>query len=310
MGKNKGKFGIQAPDRIDLNYQTYWDYFNRLKEYAINMFEWINLPDTVDERYLELQLFLQGYVCFFKDDITGDESNINLPEDGHYLCLQCTLGGRFNVYNLPTDFHIYTASGYTAHRNGDNAVIIYNNYLHQPTYQTVQLFAYRLYNIERTIDINLRNIKHPYLGLAPENQLVTIKNIFKQIDENEPDIIADKSFDVSQIQSINFGIKNETIELNNLKHQYMNEVLTFFGIDNANTDKKERLITNEVEANNQQLLCSRDVMLNARKRACREINKMFGLNIDVRFRQEKTDSKNETENPQNGTMKGDNETNE
>lgn len=290
MGKNK-KSGFIPPVQYDLNFNTYWDYFNRLKEYAINMFEWVNLPDTIDPRYLELQLFMLGYVCFFKTDITNpNNSGINLPDlgdnEGTYLCLQCTLGGRFNVYNLPTQYHIYTASGFTTERNKSNAVIIYNNYLHQPTYKTVELFAYRLYNIERTIDVNLFHLKNPYLAIVPENQVLSVKQLFNQVNENEPNIVADNNLDVTSFQSISLNAKNDTIELNNLKHQYMNEVLTFFGINNANTDKKERLVTNEVDANNQQLLCSRDVMLNARKQACKEINEMFGLNIDVKFRNE------------------------
>lgn len=285
MSKKNGLYGVE-PVNIDLNFDTYWNYFNMLKEYAINMFEWTGLPDTVDARYLELELFNLGYICFFKDDVTKMNKDINLPDEGQYLCLQCTLGGRFNVYNLPTIYHIYTASGYQAERTKDNAVIIYNNYLHQPTSRAIMLYAYRLYNVERTIDINLNQLKHPFVITAPENQILSFKNLWKQVSENNPMIVADSKFDLSQIQAIITGVKNETIALNDLKHQYMNEALTFLGINNSNTDKKERLITSEVNANNEQLLCSRDVMLVARKKACEQINKMFGLQVDVRFRNE------------------------
>lgn len=285
MSKKNGLYGVE-PVNIDLNFDTYWNYFNMLKEYAINMFEWTGLPETVDPRYLELELFNLGYICFFKDDVTGMNKGINLPQNGKYLALKCTLGGRFNVYNLPTVYHIFTASGYQAERTMKDAVIIYNNYLHQPTSRTIMLFAYRLYNIERTIDINLNQLKHPFVITAPENQILSFKNLWKQVSENDPMIVADAKFDLNQIQAIMTGVKNETISLNDLKHQYMNEALTFLGINNSNTDKKERLITSEVNANNEQLLCSRDVMLNARKEACKQINKMFGLNVDVRFRNE------------------------
>lgn len=276
-------YGID-PVNIDLNFDTFWNYFDMLKEYAINMFEWSGLPDTVDPRYIELQLFNLGYVCFFKDDITKMNRDINLSENGSFLCLQCTLGGRFNVYNLPTQFHINTASGYHAERDKSNAVIIYNNYLHQPTTRPIMLFAYRLYNIERTIDINLNQLKHPFVITAPENQILSFKNLWRQVSENEPMVVADSKFDLSQIQAIMTGVKNETGNLNDLKHQYMNEALTFLGINNSNTDKKERLITSEVNANNEQLLCSRDTMLVARQEACKKINEMFDLDVSVRFR--------------------------
>lgn len=309
MSKKKGLYGIE-PINIDLNQATYWNYFNMLKEYAINMFEWTGLPDTIDARYLELQLFNIGYVCFFKDDVTGMNKGINLPENGEYLCLQCTIGGRFNVYNLPTKYHIYTPSGYYAERSMKDAVIIYNNYLHEPTMRTIQLFAYRLYNVERTIDINLNQLKHPFVITAPENQILSFKNLWRQVSENEPMIVADSKFDLSQIQAIITGVKNETITLNDLKHQYMNEALTFLGINNSNTDKKERLITSEVNSNLEQLLCSRDVMLNARKMACEQINKMFGLDVSVRFRNEEEikQAMLGTNNPDNGTNNPDNGT--
>lgn len=320
MSKYKGSMRPYNPSRGNINYETYWFYFNQLKEYAINMFEWINLPETIDERYLELQLFEQGYLCFFKDDITADDRPndraVTLMADGEnpseiYLALQCTLGGRFNVYNLPTDYHIKTATGYTAHRTMKDSVIIYNNYLHQPTFIAVQQFAYRLYNIERTIDINLQDLKHPYIAVTTESQLLTLKNLLKQVSENEPVLFADKNFDMESLKAVNLGIPNNTIELNALKHQYTNEVLTFFGINNANTDKKERLISNEVDANNEQLLCSRDIMLNSRKMACEQINKMFGLNIDVRFRQEDAEKQEKATNSnQNETNSNQNETSE
>lgn len=306
MSKGGAKFRVPIQETI--NEDTYWDYYKRLKEYAINMFEWINLPDTVDARYIELMLFDLGYVCFFKDDITNFKKKTNLPyDDGEYLCLQCTVGGKFNVYNLPTMYKIYTASGYHAERDKSNAVIIYNNYLHLPTMRTVQLFAYRLYNIERTIDVMISQLKHPFVLTVPENQVLSYKNLYKKVDENEPLIIADNGMDMNQINSIQTGVKNETINLNTLKHQIMNEFLTFVGINNANTDKKERLITNEVESNNEQLLCSRDIMLNARKQACKEINKMFGLNIDVRFRQYKVEEQEEKQSESAKESGGNNE---
>lgn len=284
MSKKPKLTGV-AGFELSINEDTYWQYYNMLKEYAINMFKWKNLPDTIDERYLELCLFNLGYICFFKDDVTGMKKTL-IPMQGEYLALQCTLGGRFNVYNLPTEYHIYTPTGYNAVRDKSNSVIIYNNYLHQPTFKTVQMYAYRIYNIERTIDINLGQLKHPYIIIAPENQIFSFKQLWKQIDENKPMIIGDSKLDISQLQAIATGVQNNTIELNNLKHQYMNEALTFLGINNANTDKKERLITDEVKANDEQLYVARQVMLNARKQACEEINKMFGLDIDVEFRGE------------------------
>lgn len=269
---SKKKFKVYPWGAMDMNISTFWDYFNQLKEYAINMFEWKNVPDTIDVRYLELTLFNLGYACYFRDDVLGD------------LALQCTLGGRFNVYNIPTQYHIVTANGFQAHRTKKDAVIIYNNYLHQPTVRTIMLFAYRLYTVQRTIDINTKQLRHPTVALVPENQLLSFKNLYSEIDANEEFVLGIDDMNLNEFQALNMGVKNETIDLNALKHQYMNEALTFLGINNANSDKKERLITSEVESNNEQILSARNAMLNARKEACKQINKMFGTNIDVEFR--------------------------
>lgn len=290
MGKKKSLLAYQTP-ASSRNINAYWHYYNMLKEYAINMFEWINLPDTVDSRYIELMLFDVGYVCFFEDSSLNN--NLLLPNlkdmKRVYLCLQCTLGGRFNVYNLPTYYQIVTPTGYTAKRDKSNSVVIYNNYLHRPTFEIVEFYAYRLYEIQRTIDVNLVGLRHPVLFTTSEEQLLTFKNLWKQVDNFEPFVLVNDDFNTEGLQAIQTGVSNNTIELQNLKHQIMNEALTLFGINNANTDKKERLVTDEVNANNEQLLMSRQVMLNARKQACKEINRMFGLNIDVRFRNEVTD---------------------
>lgn len=264
-----------TPDSV--NTMTYWQYFNELTEYALNMFEWVNLPDTVDARYIEMQLFYLGYLCFLKDETLG------------YMALKCTLGGRFNVYNLPTEYHINTASGYRAERTKENAVIIYNNYLHLPTAQRIRMYAYRLMDIQRTIDTNLFNLKTPNIILVPENQRLTFKNIMLKVGANEPFIFGSKDLDISQYQVLKTDCQNHTLELEELKKSTWNEALSFLGINNANTDKRERLITNEVEANNEELEMAREKMLNSRKQACEDINKMFGLHIDVRYRVERPD---------------------
>ena len=146
-----------------------------------------------------------------------------------------------------------------------------------------------MFEIQRTIDVNLVGLRHPVLFTTNEEQLLSFKNLWEQVDNFEPFVLATDDFNTEGIQAIQTGVPNNTIELQNLKHQILNEALTLFGINNANTDKKERLVTDEVNANNEQLLMSRQVMLNARKQACEEINRMFGLNIDVRFRNEVTE---------------------
>ena len=258
------------------NSEVFWYNFNRLKLKAISMFEWINLPKEIDERYLELMLCQNGYVCFFKDQL--------VPDVDTYFALQCTLGGRFNVYNIPTVYQIYTASGYNTRRTAEDSVIIYNNLLHSPTVPLLMYHAYNIANVERTIEINLNQLKRPYIFLVPENQRFTFIKLINDIKNNQDVIIGNKDLNLDNLNPINTITPNNTLDLYTLKKRYYNEALTDMGINNLNVDKKERLVSDEVSSNDEDVLINRNSMLYARKIACKQINEMFGLNIDVKFR--------------------------
>lgn len=258
------------------NSEVFWYNFNRLKLKAISMFEWINLPDEIDERYLELMLCQNGYVCFFKDQL--------VPDVDTYFALQCTLGGRFNVYNIPTVYQIYTASGYNTRRTAEDSVIIYNNLLHSPTVPLLMYHAYNIANVERTIEINLNQLKRPYIFLVPENQRFTFTKLVNDIKNNQDVIIGNKDLNLDNLNPVNTITPNNTLDLYTLKKRYYNEALTDMGINNLNVDKKERLVSDEVSSNDEDVLINRNSMLYARKIACKQINEMFGLNIDVKFR--------------------------
>lgn len=267
------------------NSEVFWYNFNRLKLKAISMFEWINLPEEIDERYLELMLCQNGYVCFFKDQL--------VPDVDTYFALQCTLGGRFNVYNIPTVYQIYTASGYQARRTAEDSVIIYNNLLHSPTVPLLMYHAYNIANVERTIEINLNQLKRPYIFLVPENQRYTFIKLVNDIKNNQDVIIGNKDLNLDNINPINTITPNNTLDLYTLKKRYYNEALTDMGINNLNVDKKERLVSDEVSSNDEDVLINRNSMLYARKIACKQINDMFGLNIDVKFRNDFMEEKQE-----------------
>lgn len=256
----------------ELNNKTYIDYYNRLMELALNVFEWENLPPSVDERFLELTLYEKGYCLYFNDEIIGN------------LALTCTIGGQLDVYRIPVLRRAYAVNGYNKMCSTKDSVLIFNNYLHTPTQLTIELFARRLYEIERAIDVNVKAQKTPTLILSSEQQRLTMKNLYMQYDGNEPFIFGDKNMDIEGIKSLKTDAPFVADKLENLKHQIWNEALTFCGIENSNQDKKERLVSDEVGSNYGNIEAQRNVMLNARKQAVKKINSMFGTNIDVHFR--------------------------
>lgn len=248
-------------------------YVKRLSEMAMSMFEWVNLPDTVDERFLELTLFGEGKVVFFKDEDIG------------YLALQMSDNGQLDVYRIPTKRRAISCTGYTKVLDNTDSVIIYNNVVHTASYYEMLPYARRLTELDRIIDVNVKAQKTPIAILANEKQRLAMLNLYKQYDGNEPFIFGDKNLDLNAITSITTGAPYLGKDLYELKTQIWNEALTTLGIVNVSIQKRERMVVDEAIQTQGSVVASRYSRLNARKQACKQINQMFGLNIDCKFRE-------------------------
>lgn len=258
-----------------LNDVTYMQYFNRLTELAISMFEWQNLPPTVDPRYLELHLFQNGCMVYFNDDVIGN------------LCLDCLPNGNFDVYGNPVDRRAYsTYNNYQKNLTEDNSVIIWNNYLRSNSITDIQMYSKRLYLLDRIIDVNANAQKTPVLVQGTEKQRLTLLNLYKEFDGNSPFIFGDKNLDLNALKCLNTGAPYVADKIYQLKTQIWNEALTYLGISNINIQKKERLITDEVTRNQGGTIASRYSRLQARREAVDKINAMFGTDIMVNYRED------------------------
>lgn len=271
MPKRKDSSFVDSATR---NNRTYIQYVNRLTELSTSMFEWQNLPESVDPRYLEMCLFNEGMCLFFKDEVLG------------YLGLRCAIGGEMNVYNIPTNRRAYANNGYQINKTEKDSVIIYNNYIHSNSVLDVMMFAQRLYNLDRAIDVNANAQKTPVLIQCDENQRLTMLNLYKQYDGNEPFIFGSKALDTKGISVLQTGAPYVADRLYSLKTQIWNEALTYLGISNINTVKKERMISEEVLRQQGGTVASRYSRLESRREACKQINEMFGLDIWVDYRED------------------------
>lgn len=257
------------------NNLTYIQYLNRLTELATAMFEWKNLPSTVDARYLELHLFQNGSVVYFNDDVLGD------------LCLDVIYNGRLDVYGNPVLRRAY--SGYNNYQKllkSSNSVIIWNNYLRTNSFLDVKMFAGRLYNLDRIIDVNANAQKTPVLVQGTEKQRLTLLNLYKEFNGNAPFIFGDKNLDLNALKVLSTNAPYVCDKIYQLKTQIWNEALTYLGISNINIQKKERLITDEVTRNQGGTIASRYSRLESRREAVKKINAMFGTNIEVNYRED------------------------
>lgn len=272
---NKRRVANMFEDSGSMNNLTYMQYLNRLTELAISMFEWKNLPPTVDARYLELHLFETGCMVYFNDEVMGN------------LCLDCITQGRLDVYGNPVLRRAY--SGYNNYQKllkESNSVIIWNNYLHTNSILDIRMFARRLYNLDRIIDVNANAQKTPVLVQGTEKQRLTLLNLYKEFDGNAPFIFGDKSLDPNGLKTLQTNAPYVCDKIYELKTQVWNEALTYLGISNINIQKKERLITDEVSRNQGGTIASRYSRLESRRQAVNKINEMFGTNIEVNYRED------------------------
>ena len=257
-----------------MNNATFRQYYDRLVELSISMFEWTNLPDTIDPRFLELTLFADGDAVFFKDEEIG------------FLALQNIIAGPLDVYRIPIHRRAFSVNGYSKDLTNKDSVIIWNNALHKNSMLDVQMFARRLYNLDRAVDVNANAQKTPILIVCEESQRLTFENLYKEYQGNAPVIKGDKGLNPDSFKVLKTDAPFVADKLYQLKVQIWNEALTFLGISNINVTKKERLITDEVTRNLGAIIANRYSRLNARREACKQINRMFGLDIWCDYRED------------------------
>ena len=132
--------------------------------------------------------------------------------------------------------------------------------------------------------VNIKAQKTPVMITCDENQRLTMKNLYEQYEGNEPFIFGNKDIDMKKIQALATGAPYISDRLYETKTQIWNEAMTYLGISNVSMIKKERMVTDEVSRNMGSTVASRYTRLEMRKQACKQINAMFGLNVDVEYR--------------------------
>lgn len=256
-------------------------HMRTLTEMCVNRFSWRGLPPTVDARFMELTLFRTGLSVFFKD-ISG------MYPDDTYFAMQGAGTGNINMHDNPIAFNV-VGNLYKGPPmlTAKNCVPIWSNYMRVPDLDIVYIYATRLADIDRTIEINLHNARRTKIITVTEQQRLSIANVNRQIDAGHSAIEVNGEaggFDPSMVQGFDLGIDPDVIEKQHIvRTRIYGELMTLLGIDNANQDKKERLVSSEVDANDGQVLSMRQVNLNARRMAANLINKKYGLNVSVDY---------------------------
>ncbi len=246
-------------------------WFMRLYNIMLSCFDWQNLPDSCDERFIEKVLNGQGLNVWFLDEVLG------------LLAMPTMAAGPLNIYDYPTVRTAYANNGVQWYNLDDsNSVLCYNNYARTPVLDILAYYAERLGEIDRVIDVNLNAQKTPIILSCDETERLTLANAYKQYENNSQVIFGTKG--TPSLQVYRTDAPYICGDLQDLKRQLWAEALIYIGVE-ANPDQKaERLITSEVSSTLGQVEAQRISRLNARQQACEKINKMFGTDIWVEWR--------------------------
>ena len=293
--KRKSRNNYKFTDSLELNDATFIDYLNRFRRIALSMFEWVNLPKSMNSRYLELSLYYNGKAALLKTKKYG------------FINTKCAGTGYVNIYGLPTKLNCYSynfneqrelyigLNPLDSEEDKENkeykeCILVQNNWEALPTVSSMELFAWRLYQASRVCDVNIEAQKTPVLLVADETQRLFLENLYQQYNGNQPFIFGDKDqLGEKTIRSINTQAPYVADKITEYKKEIWNEALTFLGVNNIMLEKKERLVTDEANSNNELINLNLESFLAPRLEACKKFNEKFGLTgtdkeISVRVR--------------------------
>lgn len=257
-------------------------YFTKyLLQKAMSVFEW-DLPETWNKDYFLYVLYCWGYVAVVNTDKFGV-----IPQG-------CGLKG-YDVFYAPTHAVIANPllSGILEPRIGTQCELLKLQPDFSGILDLVGHYAEQMALASQSVSVNLLNSKLSYVFTAKTKALAeSLKKMYDQIASGEPAVVIDsrlknaadgeetwKSFE--QNVGGNYIVTNLLADLRKIEAMFDTEI----GIPNANTDKRERLIQDEVNANNIETYSKCAMWLENLQDACKRVNDMFGLSISVRWRE-------------------------
>lgn len=265
MSRNKQALEVYK----NINFTRIYDYYKML---ALNMFTWENLPQTMNSRYIENALYECG-LCLVNDD-----NNMGL------ISVPCNYGAEMNINGESTEV---ITSGYNYIKtinyiNNKDCVLIRNNDLAKATRHYINNYAERMLEVEMCIRANINQQKFPWFINATEKTKKALEIIFEKVENFEPFILANREIGLGDnaLEVLTMPTPYVADKLNEYKYELEREILTFLSLNN-NFEKKERLLTDEINSNNDFISTNAMLMYKNRLQACKEINKKFGLNVKV-----------------------------
>ena len=270
---NKNKVPIYNANSVRGNF---WNWFYFLENIALNVFEYTNCPANLPPREIERRLIEWGYCGIINHEISG------------IVAVTGSLN-KFDMYNYPTELIVTNpVLGSSRHTIGSTAAVIYGDsncyMLRQSTaLQTICKYARLLAETTSTIAIMCRNSRSPVWAVAQDEQTrQSVKNYFDKISEGESEIICTNNAIFDTFKGIPATAPNSTsiVEEWDALERCLRGFYRDYGIRYIE-DKRERLIQDELSAQDEVLFTNILDMYENRKEGIEKVNQLFGTNIKV-----------------------------
>lgn len=246
------------------NFNTYQMYLRQLLTLAENVFEFENLPKFIDTAYLNKQLLRKGAVAFFMDEVMG------------LLALPFTNIGNLDVYGRPTRIQVLARNGYTRNLKSDEFVIMYDNNGRYPLVLDIYQYAERMALDTRVSDINIAQQKTPRFFKTTDEKKKAVEDLVNNVDGMENTVITYNDLDLDDTTLVLAPAPYVADKLDDHKNKDWSEFLRLIGISNLSFQKKERNISDEIQAMQGGTIASRYSRFEPRKKAVEQINEKWG----------------------------------
>jgi len=262
---------------LGYNEKSWIHVYLELQELYMSVFEWENLPISCNGRYIEMSLMMRNQAVFFIP------KEIEKP-----VCLKSSMIGLPDIYGDPIKVRAFGNNGFSEEINlRDDGVVFFDTKTRTTPIERLKLFAKRIVNQERTIDINIHQQRTPRLWGATKDTEHTIKTILNRVNNYSEDLVLVDTMSESPpflnvVNPAPFVAAQIRIE----KNAIWSEAMTYCGIQSNSAEKKERVTPDEVEVSNGQARHKLKARFDERKLACEKINKKYGLNISVKISDE------------------------
>ena len=245
--------------------------YNKYKMLSLNMFRWEGLPQTIESRHIENSLFNYGLCLIVNDDDLG------------FISVPCNYGAYMNVNNVPTEvitcgFNYIKTFDYIR-KDKNKCQLILNNDLAIGNEQYIFDYAQRMFEVENCIRVNINQQKFPWFVNTTPNNKKTMEVMFEKVMNGDPYILGSKD-QIGSVEVLTLNTPYIADKLNQYKYELEREVLSFHGLNN-NFEKKERLLVDEVNSNNDFIDRNVELMYRQRQLACEQMNEKFGWNVKV-----------------------------